>query len=144
MRRRIRSVFAGKPTRINRGRMDMEKSMYWLVLGVLLVSLLAWSKSVPAASVKLEVLNPVGVADIKPVMPAPRLNTLEGKKIGMIWNAKPGGEYLLDEVEKQLSAKYKGITFVRMQSEQGMSAEEMIAVLKGAPPVDAVVHSIGD
>lgn len=122
----------------------MKKSMNWLVLGVLLVSLLAWSTPAPAAPVKLEVLNPVGIADIKPVMPAPRLNTLEGKKIGMIWNAKPGGEYLLDEVEKLLSAKYKGITFVRMQSEQGMSAEEMIAVLKGAPPVDAVVHSVGD
>jgi hypothetical protein len=122
----------------------MKNSMNWLVLGVLLVSLLAWSTPAPAAPVKLEVFSPVGVADIKPVKPALRLSTLEGKKIGLIWNAKPGGQYLLDEVEKQLSAKYKGITFVRMQSEQGMSAEEMIAVLKGAPPVDAVVHSVGD
>ncbi len=122
----------------------MRMPMYWSVLGVLLVGLLAWSKPVPAAPVKLEVFSPVGIADIKPVKPAPRLNTLEGKKIGLIWNVKPGGQYLLDEVEKQLSAKYKGVTFVRMQSEQGMSAEEMIAVLKGAPPVDAVVHSVGD
>ena len=122
----------------------MKKSMNWLVLGVLLVSLLVWTKPAAAAPVKLEVLNPVGVADIKPVKPALRLSTLEGKKIGLIWNAKPGGQYLLDEVEKQLSAKYKGITFVRIQSEQGMSADEMIAVLKGAPPVDAVVHSVGD
>ncbi len=122
----------------------MRMSMNWLVLWALLVSLLAWSKQALAAPVKLEVFSPVGVADIKPLMPSPRLSTLEGKKIGLIWNAKPGGEYLLDEVEKQLSAKYKGITFVRMQSEQGMSAEEMMAVLKGAPPVDAVVHSVGD
>ena len=118
--------------------------MNWLVLGVLLVSLLAWSEPAPAAPVRLEVLSPVGVADIKPVMPAPRLNTLEGKKIGMIWNAKPGGEYLLDEVEKQLSAKYKDITFVRMESEQGFSSEEMTAVLKAAPRVDVVIHSVGD
>jgi hypothetical protein len=76
-----------------------------------------------AAPVKLEVLSPVGIADIKPVTPANRLSTLEGKKIGLIWNGKPGGEYLLDEVEKQLSAKYKSATFVRMQSEQGMAAE---------------------
>ncbi len=122
----------------------MRISMSCLVLGVLLVSLLTWSRPVLAAPVKLEVLSPVGIADIKPVTPAPRLNTLEGKKIGLIWNVKPGGEFLLDEIEKQLSAKYKGMTFVRMQSEQGMAAEEMIAVLKGAPPVDAVVHSVGD
>jgi hypothetical protein len=122
----------------------MKKSMNWLLFGVLLLGFQAWSGPALAAPVRLEVLNPVGVADIKPVAPALRLSTLEGKKIGMIWNAKPGGQYLLDEVEKQLSAKYKGITFVRMQSEQGMSAEEMIAVLKGAPPVDAVVHSVGD
>jgi hypothetical protein len=124
--------------------MKMKRSTKWFMLGVLLVTLLAWSTPAPAAPVKVEVLSPVGIADIKPVKPADRLNTLEGKKIGLIWNAKPGGQYLLDEVEKQLSSKYKGITFVRMQSEQGMSAEEMIAVLKGAPKVDAVVHSVGD
>ncbi len=118
--------------------------MSWLLCGMLLLGLMAWSKTAPAAPVRLEVLSPVGIADIKPVIPAARLSTLEGKKIGMIWNAKPGGEYLLDEIEKQLSAKYKGITFVRMQSEQGMSAEEMIEVLKKAPQVDAVVHSVGD
>lgn len=114
-----------------------------ILFGLALIPVLLVNESV-AAPVKLEVLSPVGVADIKPVTPAPRLNNLEGKRIGLIWNAKPGGEYLLDEVEKLLSAKYKGISFVRMESEQGMSAEEMIAVLKKAPPVDAVIHSVGD
>jgi hypothetical protein len=116
-----------------------------LILGVLLATLLLLTQIVAAApSVKVDVLSPVGAADIKLIKPADRVGTLEGKKIGLIWNGKPGGQYLLDEVEKQLSAKYKGVTFARMQSEQGMSAEEMIAVLKGAPKVDAVVHSVGD
>jgi hypothetical protein len=122
----------------------MKTLRIWLIAILLSVSVLGLGASSPAAPVKLEVLNPVGVADIKLVEFAPRVSSLEGRKIGLIWNHKPGGQYLLDELEKQIAANYKGVTFVRMESEQGMSAEEMIAVLKAAPRVDVVIHSVGD
>ena len=122
----------------------MKGFRIWLVAILLSVSVFGLDTSSPAATVKLEVLNPVGVADIKLVEFAPRVSSLEGRKIGLIWNHKPGGQYLLDELEKLISAKYKGVSFVRMESEQGMSAEEMIAVLKAAPRVDVVIHSVGD
>jgi hypothetical protein len=125
-------------------RTFMKRIRICFVAGLLLASVLGLGTSAPAAPVKLEVLSPVGAADIKLVEFAPRVSSLEGKKIGLIWNHKPGGQYLLDELEKQIAAKYKGVTFVRMESEQGMSAEEMTAVLKAAPRVDVVIHSVGD
>jgi hypothetical protein len=115
-----------------------------LVSSLLVLGVSSLGVSAGAAPAKLEVLNPVGAADIKLVEFAPRVSSLDGRKIGLIWNHKPGGQYLLDALEKKIAANYKGVSFVRMESEQGMSAEEMTEVLKAAPRVDVVIHSVGD
>jgi len=122
----------------------MKKLLKYLISSLSLICMLVCGMQAVAAQVKLEVLNPVGIADTKTVTPANRLDTLEGKSIGLIWNGKPGGQHLLDELEKQLSIKYKGTTFVRMKSTPQLSTEEMIDVIKAAPKVDAVIHAVGD
>jgi hypothetical protein len=56
--------------------------------------------------VELEVLNPEGKIIKKGKSLAPRLETLEGKKIGLVWNGKPNGDKLLNEIGDLLKERY--------------------------------------
>ncbi len=59
----------------------------------------------------LEILNPV--AEIMPmVVPAaPRLESLDGKTIGLFWNMKAGGDVALAAVSEELAKRHPGIKF---------------------------------
>ena len=76
-----------------------------LVGAWVLCLLLAWTaipvlkEAMAKESVQLEVLVPTGEAKIKPAKLAKRLDSLDGKKIAIHWNGKPGAEYLLAEIE---------------------------------------------
>ena len=59
--------------------------------------------------VNLEVLNPVAEKPKRKFELAPRLSGLSGKTIGLYWNAKPGGNILLERTGQLLSQKVKGI-----------------------------------
>jgi len=62
--------------------------------------------------VQLDLLNPKGVIDPPPMLGiSPRIATLEGKRIGMIHNNKPGAKTFLEAVEELLKAKYPTATF---------------------------------
>lgn len=56
--------------------------------------------------VELEVLNPTGIDIIERKGLASRPNTLDGKRIGLIWNRKPNAEVLLDEIGKLLKERF--------------------------------------
>jgi hypothetical protein len=58
------------------------------------------------AKVELEVLNPEGKIVKRGKTLAPRLENLEGKKIGLVWNGKPNGDKLLNEIGKLLKERY--------------------------------------
>lgn len=57
----------------------------------------------------LEVLNPVAEKPKRKFDIAPRLGDLKGKTIGLYWNAKPGGNILLDHTGQLLKEKIEGI-----------------------------------
>ena len=59
--------------------------------------------------VSLEVLNPVADRPQKKGDLAPRMNEFMGKTIGLYWNAKPGGNIILERTAQLLSQKFKGI-----------------------------------
>ena len=65
----------------------------------------------PAEPQVLEVLNPFGERAEAPAVPAPRLDTLEGKTIGLINTDKPNSNYFLNAVEELLKDRYPGIQF---------------------------------
>ena len=52
--------------------------------------------------VKMEVLNPVAAKPKKRHNLAPRLGDLRGKTIGLYWNAKPGGDTILERTAQLL------------------------------------------
>ncbi len=64
--------------------------------------------------VTLEVLNPRGkVPKISEISPSPRLSDLTGKKIGILYNGKVGGEMLLPYLEEALKKRIPDIELRR-------------------------------
>jgi len=64
---------------------------------------------------KLDVLAPEAVmqGELEGFGAAPRSPSLAGKKIGLVWNAKRGGDVALDRVGEQLTSRYPDVTVTR-------------------------------
>ncbi len=62
---------------------------------------------------KLRVLDPVGDVALVELKPAPRLDTLDGKVIGLYGNSKLNAEKLLDMVQRLLAERHPIKAFVR-------------------------------
>ncbi|RMF90142.1 MAG: hypothetical protein D6736_07270 [Nitrospinota bacterium] len=59
---------------------------------------------------QLQVLNPVAQTVQQTIPPAPRLPELQGKRIGLYWNMKAGGDIALERVAEHLTAQYPGVS----------------------------------
>ncbi len=99
-------------------------------------------QAIAATPVKLEVLVPAGEAKIKPAKLAKRVDTLEGKRIAIHWNGKPGAEFLLAEIEDQLKAKYPKATFYHWP--KGTAWKSDVEEFIKKQPVDAAILAVGD
>jgi len=62
---------------------------------------------------KLRVLDPVGDLALVELKSAPRLETLDGKVVGLYGNSKLNAEKLLDMVQEELAARHRVRSFVR-------------------------------
>lgn len=58
----------------------------------------------------LEILHPVSKKMESAGGSAPRLDSLDGKVIGLYWNHKPGGEAALQRVHELLTQRFTGVT----------------------------------
>lgn len=60
----------------------------------------------------IEVLNPVAdlPAALRSISAAPRPTTLDGKRVGLYWNYKPGGKDALERVGEAIKARFKDVT----------------------------------
>ncbi len=60
---------------------------------------------------KLQVLNPVSVRQSAETRsdPAPRPGSLDGKKVGLIWNRKYGGNAVLERVGTRLRERFADV-----------------------------------
>jgi hypothetical protein len=57
---------------------------------------------------------PTGVTVTKKYLDiSPRVDTLEGKRVGLLWNGKPNGDLFLNRVAELLENKYKGIETIK-------------------------------
>jgi hypothetical protein len=92
---------------------------------------------------KLVTLNPVAEMQLLAVQTdiAPRPKSLDGLKIGLVWNRKRGGDAVLTRVGEELSKQYKNVS-VKLY-EGGIPAPT--AVLdQAAEESDVVVGSSSD
>ena len=107
---------------------------------VLSLSLLAAGAAI---AVTLEVYVPAGNAEIPANQLAPRVNTLDGKRVAFLWNLKPGGEWLLDSVKDQLRTRFKDMTYIDWPTQTASWLEDITRYQK-AQPADVVILSLGD
>lgn len=105
--------------------------------------------SAEKASATYEVLSPWAAADPIPLQGlAPRLDKLDGKKIGLLCNNKRASPLILEVTEKLLQEKFPTATvskfFARTFSVSSLEKDregEFNDWLKG---VDAVIAAVGD
>ena len=80
---------------------------------------------------------------------APRLDTLEGKTIGWIWDYVFRGNEVFEQLEASLSAQYPGMKFIHWSefgNTHGSEERKVVAALPEklkALGVDAVVSGMG-
>lgn len=95
------------------------------------------------AEVVLKVLDPTGADLATRVNPAPRLNTLEGKSIGIVWNQKPCSDVLLGYVEELLRERFPTAQFSKWLAPICTPPEEGLRE-RIAKEVDAIIYASGD
>ncbi len=91
----------------------------------------------------MKILNPTMSFAPEKGKLAPRIETLEGKTIGFLWNAYPGGDRLLKRAEEIVSAKYR-LKGMRRYTKSYLGEPAGKEILKKlASDCDVVFTSIG-
>jgi hypothetical protein len=92
-----------------------------------------------------EVLNPVSqlAADLgEALIMSPRPSSLEGKRVGLYWNRKPGGIHFLNQVEDQLKQQFPGIETFHYDSRRPIQKSVVEAI--EADHCDVVIGATAD
>ncbi|MBU6422889.1 MAG: hypothetical protein KGQ88_02505 [Chloroflexi bacterium] len=94
----------------------------------------------------MEIFNPVAESTLKRLTPAPRRGDLGGKRVGLYWNMKIGGDVALERVSEDLSHAVSGASFTSYRGSVGHMMRHMTAkdADKIASECDVVVASTGD
>ena len=81
-----------------------------------------------------------------PINPAPRVADLSGKRIGLYWNMKAGGDVALDRTAELLRQRFPGTTFTHHKGSVGWVMRHATAddVRKVARECDAVVGTTAE
>ena len=94
---------------------------------------------------KILVFNPTGTRRGKGKIGAPRLPVLNGKRVGVIWNGKLGGDIFLDRISELLKERCS-VTIVERVNDRGDTNKviEQVVVNRLTATCDAVVIGTGD
>jgi hypothetical protein len=114
------------------------------IVGILIVTagLILAVGCLSSNDVTMEVLNPRGEIELPPVAaPSARVADLTGKKIGLYWNGKQGGNHFWNGVEKLLKEKMPGTTILRYSGAFDLGDEQAAKV---AHETDAFLYGVGD
>jgi hypothetical protein len=96
-----------------------------------------------------EVLNPWAEADPIPLHGlAPRLDKMDGKKIGLLQNSKRAAPHILDVTEKLLKEKFPDVKTTRFEarsfSVSSLEPKRKVEFEDWLKGVDAVIAAVGD
>jgi hypothetical protein len=65
-------------------------------------------------SKKTQVYNPTGAVMAERISKfAPRIDSLDGKRIGLLWNSKPNGDFYLNRVAELLSQRFPSSKIIK-------------------------------
>ena len=128
----------------------MRKILSIAVMGIFVFMAIHVSSGTPfakeASEYQYEVLTPWAEIDPPPFREIPpRLDTVAGKKIGLFANIKRAAKPMLDEVEKNLKARFPDVQTrvfqAKQWNQQQADRSRFETWLKG---VDAAVVAVGD
>lgn len=124
----------------------MDMTNIWISTGLILVFLLFACQPVnpglDASDVTLQVLNPRGEITLPPLSPpSKRISDLKGKKVGLYWNEKQGGNHFWNGIEQLLKEKLPETAILRYSGAFDLG-DELAA--KMAKEVDAFLYGVGD
>jgi len=91
--------------------------------------------------IEWEVLNPTAEYEKVCYIHAPGITTLEGKRIGMLWNNKPDGDIFLDSFGELLQERFKDIGLTKFYAPDVIWSEDTSSKVEN---VDAVIAGVGD
>ena len=91
----------------------------------------------------ITLVHPGNESKPQAVQPPPRLETLRGKKIGLLDISKPGGSIFLDRLEELLKSKYGVAEVVRLRKPT-YTKNAPSAVLEQLRGLDAVIEALAD
>lgn len=96
-----------------------------------------------SGKIELKVLNPAGAAKVAKGTGAPRVGSLDGKRIGLIYNQKPQGDVLLQRTAELLKERFKNveITLYSRQCCEPPPEGYIEAAVKGS---DVAIGAAGD
>jgi len=95
-----------------------------------------------AAEVRLELLNPRGEITLPPVAaPSSRIADLAGKKIGLYWNGKAGGDHFWKSIEQLLKEKLPNTAVLRYEGAFDLGDTLAAKMVK---ETDAFLYGVGD
>jgi hypothetical protein len=121
----------------------MSRQLRYAALGLaVLPTLFAISAAPASAAVTLEVMNPSG--DIPPPQfhaPSARVSNLDGKKVGLYWIGKAGGDNFWDGIEAVMRQRHPNIQIVRYQGPFDLGDAQAAKVAK---EVDTMFYGVGD
>ena len=75
---------------------------------------------------------------------APRPNSLEGTRIGLLDNGKPHARELLEHVERLLEERFQPAQVIRFRKPNASKPASGDLIVDIARQVDAVVNGVGD
>lgn len=95
---------------------------------------------------RMEVLNPVARVVQQKGASAQRLGTLQGKRVGLYWNQKPGGDAALARAAELLRSRYPHLEFGNYAGSIGGVNRYLTSddVLRISRECSAVIGSTGD
>ena len=94
-------------------------------------------------STHLRLYHPAAVTDNSTMPMADALENLQGKVVGFIDNAKPNFQYLVEDLETQLKARY-GIKAVKKHRKPGQVPVKPDVLKQFVEECDAVITGSGD
>ncbi len=102
----------------------------YLIRGLLTLSIFIGLLTIPASVLSKEavqtweLINPSGVIQVTPIKMAPRISALEGKTVGLKWNAKPNGNLFLNRVADLLKEKVKDVKIIKFYEVEPSTAPQ--------------------
>ena len=92
----------------------------------------------------IKVYNPTAKYNFKRIKVNDKVNDLNGKVIGFLWNHKPNGDIQLLSIKEKLSQRFQLAGTVWQHFEGGSSMPEDTVIDEIATTSDMVVVAIGD